>query len=673
MFYVQVALLGIIVGCFYALSATGVVLTYSATGVFNIAHFAIGLLAGYLGWQFNGVWGVPLLLTVPLVLVLCGPLLGLVLERAVFRPLEERRASSSEKLVAALGVTVVVLAVINAVWGPGVQGTVDEPVPRLFSITTFEAGSLVFDYEQIGTLVVTLVVAAGLYVLMRRTTLGIRIRAVVDRRQLAQLSAVDANRVSQVAWALGCTIAALTGLIITGGTLEPLRIIFLGIEIFSVAVVARLVSIPVALAFGFGVMGLGRSLLDIFEPGSGVELPFNVGTVADWYQAFVTNLSSIVLFVALVAFRRLDEVGDQSQGSGLVVGRFGAVRRSGVGTMVSNLVMAGLFVAAPFVLSGADLRAAHRFVALAVIFLSIVVITGFSGHLTLGQASIAGLGAFASARFANAFDLPVLVAMVPGAGVALLAGLAAGFPALRRRGLFLGLTTLGLALIIDRFVFNEQLFQGGPGGLTVTRPVLFGIDLTGDRAFWFYEGVVLALMLFVARNLRSGRLGRVLGAMRDSDVAAESVGIELRRSKLFVFAVSSAMAGVGGAMLTQANGAWDTTTFNPVLGLFWFTAVVVCGLSSSRGALLAAFLYVAVPQVLDLDIQSAIGVFGLGAVFIGRSQGGLVVLLERLAAAVPRRFEAAHRRALERRRPTPPPELVPTAFARRVLAGRSGR
>lgn len=671
MFYVQIALLGVVTGCFYALSATGVVLTYSATGVFNISHFAIGLLAGYLGWQFNGVWGIPLVLTVPLVLLVCGPLLGLVLERVVFRPLEEQRASSSVKLVGALGVTVVILAVINVIWGPGVQGSVDEPVPRLFSVENFDIGPLIFDYEQLGTLVVTLAVAGALYVLMRRTQLGIRIRAVVDRRQLAQLSAINADRVSQVAWGLGCSIAALTGLIITQGTLEPTRIIFVGIEIFSVAVVARLVSIPVALAFGFGVMGVLRSLLDVFQPGMGVDLPFGVGTVADWYQGMITNLSSIVLFVALVAFKRLDEVGDTGSGSGLVAGRFGSSTRPRLARLLPGGAFVAIAVAVPFVVEGADLRAAHRFAALAVIFVSIVAITGFSGHLTLGQASIAGLGAFASARFANAFDLPVIAAMVPGAAVAVLAGLAAGYPALRRRGLFLGLTTLGLALLIDRFVFNEPFFRGGPGGLTVERPTLLGLDLAGDTAFWFYEVVLLLLVLFVARNLRSGRLGRVLGAMRDSDVATESVGIELRSAKLFVFGVSSAMAGIGGAMLTQADQAWDVNTFNPVFGLFWFTAVVVCGLSSTRGALAAAALYVAIPQVLDLDIQSAIGLFGLAALFIGRSRGGLVPAIERAFAAIPDRFDDAYRDAVARRRPPPEPDLVPTAFAQRVLARRA--
>ncbi len=664
MFYVEIALLGIIYGCYYALSATGIVLTYTATGVFNIAHFAIALLAGYLGWQLSGVWGLPMVLVVPIVLLVCGPVMGLVLERVVFRPLQRRHASSSEKLVAALGVTVALLALISGIWGPGVQGTTSEPVPRLFAVNPFQIGSLRFDTEQVGLLCTVLVVAALLYVLFRKTYLGTSIRAVVDRRELAELSAIDANRVSQVAWSLGCTLAALTGLIITQGSLEPTKIIFFGIETFSVAVVARLTSVPKALLFGFFVMGLGRSLLDVFEPFG------STGGWAETYQAVVTNLSSIVLFLALVAFRRLDEVGDTgaTTGQGLVVGAFGRSTVTASSSVLGVLAAIGALVS-PFVLEGRDLRLAQIVLALSVIFISIVCITGFSGHLTLGQASIAGLGAFFSARAANAWDLPVLLAMLAGMAVALAAGLLAGYPAVRRRGLFLGLTTLGLALIIDRFVFNAELFKGGPGGLTVERPSLFGLDLDGDTAFYFFELVVLALVLWLAHNLRTGRLGRVLAAMRDSETAARSVGIGMRRAKLFVFAVSSAMAGLGGALLTQANQNWDTITFNPVLGLFWFVAVVVCGLSSVRGAILAAVLYVVIPRWLDLDIQSAIGIFGLGAVFLGRIPGGLVAQTGRLSHWLRDQVEAQYRAA---RRPPPAPEAppVPTAFAERILAER---
>jgi branched-chain amino acid transport system permease protein len=341
-------------------------------------------------------------------------------------------------------------------------------------------------------------------------------------------------------------------------------------------------------------------------------------------------------------------------------------------------VAAGIAVLAPGFLGGADLRLAHTVLALAVIFVSIVCITGFSGHLTLGQASIAGLGAFFTARATNglgigigdwelfSLELPVLLAMLVGATFSMLAGLAAGYPALRRKGLFLGLTTLGLALIIDRFVFNTPIFQGPPGSLTVVRPTILGIDLSGDVAFYFYELTVVVLMLALARNLRSGRLGRVLAAMRDSETAAQSVGIRLRRAKLFVFGVSSAMAGIGGAMLTQANQNWDTVTFNPVLGLFWFTAVVVCGVSSLGGGILAAVLYIVIPRLLGVGIESAIGVFGLLALFVGKMPGGLVAQVGRVGQVLRGKVTGVY---AEARRPAPeaPPAPVPTAFAQRVL------
>lgn len=661
------ALLGIIFGGLYALSASGIVVTYTATGVFNIAHFAIALFASYVAWQLSGVWGLPLLVVVPITLLLCGPLLGIVLERVVFRPLQARRAASSEKLVAALGVTVVFLALINVIWGPGVQGTTDEPVPRIFGVTGFDLGSLRFDSEQIGSVLTILAVCGLLYVLLRRTFLGTCIRAVVDRRELAELSAIDANRVSQVAWGLGCTLAALTGLLITRGVLEPNKIIFLGIETFSVAVVARLVSLPVAVLFGFFVMGMGRALLDGFQPFGTNPDAWQVET----YDAVVLNLSSIVLFAALVLFRRLDEVGDTgTTGQGLVMGALGRARRIGPVGITVGCVLGAASLLAPAVLHGADIHLAHQFLALAVIFLSITCITGFSGHVTLGQASIAGLGAFASARFTNAFDLPVLVGMIPGALVALVAGLVAGYPALRRKGLFLGLTTLALALIIDRFVFNARLFAGGPGGLEVRRPSLFGLDLSGDVAFYFYELVVVGAMLYLANNLRSGRLGRALSAMRDSETAARSVGIDLRRAKLFVFAVSAGMAGVGGAMFTQADANWDVHSFNPVFGLFWFVAVVVCGVSEIRGAILAAVLYISIPRLTGQDVQSAIGLFGLAALALGRLPGGIVGQLERLPSVLTR-----HLTKLYRDETAPPPEPAPvpqpSAFAQRILEERA--
>jgi branched-chain amino acid transport system permease protein len=210
------------------------------------------------------------------------------------------------------------------------------------------------------------------------------------------------------------------------------------------------------------------------------------------------------------------------------------------------------------------------------------------------------------------------------------------------------------------------MFKGGPGGLTVERPTLFGLDLTSDRAFYFFEVAVVVLFLLLARNLRSGRLGRVLAAMRDSETAAQSIGINLRRAKLFVFGVSSFMAGVGGALMAQSGQNWDNNAFNPVLGLFWFVAVVVCGISSLGGGVLAAVLYILVPHILNRDIQSAIGLFGLTAVFLGSLPGGLIAQPTRIAQWFRSRVGEELRAAAE---PLPEPEPLPAAspFAEKVL------
>ena len=137
MHYVQIILTGIFAGSVYAIGGTGIVLTYKATGVFNLAHFTIGLFAAYVLWQINGVWGVPLWIAAPFVLLVVGPGIGVLLERFVFRSLQRRRASTSEKLVANLGVLVIFLGLINIIWGGGVKGNRKEPVPQLWPTHRF--------------------------------------------------------------------------------------------------------------------------------------------------------------------------------------------------------------------------------------------------------------------------------------------------------------------------------------------------------------------------------------------------------------------------------------------------------------------------------------------------------------------------------------------------------
>ncbi|MGH9184638.1 MAG: ABC transporter permease, partial [Acidimicrobiales bacterium] len=518
MIWVQLALSGVAVGSIYALAGMGVVLTYKATGVFNFAHGAIAVLAAYVYWQLagetsDGGWGWPVGLAALVVVFVLGPLLGALLEVVVFRPLHRSGASTTEKLVATVGAFVLVIGVVVAVWTFEVR-----QVPSLFGTRPLQiASDLVIGIDQLMTVVVAAAVCVGIWALFRFTPLGTEIRAVVDRRELAELAAVNADRVSALAWMMGTTLSALTGVLLAAQsvTLNPYGLTLLVVETFSIAVVARLTSLPVAVGAGVLLLGVGGSLLA--DPR--VSLLGGQGFLGETFDDIKPNLSVVLLFGALLLYRRLDAPDDERP---VVAARPAGSPRQTVGLAATSALV---LVALPFVLDLSGFAYAHRMLAMIVIFASIVAVTGFAGQLTLGQTGFAGLGGFVTARLVNTFDLPVVVAMVGGGLVAMLAGLLVGYPAVRRRGLFLGLTTLAVALLLSRFVFENDRFAGGSVGLQLDRPSLFGWDLSGDRAFYFFELAVMGLALLLTRNLRTGRLGRALAAMRDSEVGARSVGL----------------------------------------------------------------------------------------------------------------------------------------------------
>jgi branched-chain amino acid transport system permease protein len=206
--------------------------------------------------------------------------------------------------------------------------------------------------------------------------------------------------------------------------------------------------------------------------------------------------------------------------------------------------------------------------------------------------------------------------------------------------------------------------------MVLNRPSLFGLSLDGGTAFFYFELAVMGLMLLLARNLRSGRLGRILGAMRDSETAASSVGIDLRTYKLFVFATGAFIAGIGGSLLAMAESStFEARLFDPLSSLFWFTAVIVAGVGSISGALLAAFIFVMLPLILGVDVNSAQFFIGVGALLLGRLRGGLIGVMvrsgRRLAAS--RRTFVEQEREAERAAVVPAPALEPTDFAHRVL------
>ena len=648
------AFAGLGLGAIAALSGVGLLITYRATGVFNIGHGAIAMIAAYLYWQLAR-WGVPSWAAATLVLVVAAPLFGVVLERAVFRPLQRRSATPADSLVATIGILVLLLGVAYVLWGAQARHP-----ESLFPQSVWHMGGVVVHADALTDLAVVVLGTGLLGLVLRLTPLGTQIRAVVDRRDLAELSGVDADRVAAVGWSIGSVFAALTGILLTSTLpLDPFGLTLVVLETFALPVIAGLTNIPIAIGAGIA-LGIGSSEMNLWTPS-------HSGLAQIWNAAHA-NLFVILLLVALLARKRLAESGGDA-GTATTFAR----RRAGEHSPARMALQYGVAAVAmllPLTFGDVNLRQAQEIPALAIIFISIVAVTGYSGQISLGQAGYAGLGALFFAKVSA--STPQLVALLVAAIAAGIVGFLTGYPAIRRRGLFLALTTFAVGAAVSRFVFAQTYFTSD---VTVHRPSLFGLSLEGDHAFYLFELAMLAIAFLIMYNLRAGALGRALVAIRDNEDGARAVGVDVRVLKVLIFTLSAMLAGLGGALLAQQSESFTATAFDPLeASLPWFAVVVVFGADSAAAAVVGAAFVVLVNAVSNQSGAYLIPV-GLVAAFIGRLPGGAAeiarhvtdfavtptVLMERFHASVPP--------------PRQPPVLSDRGRAalQRVRAGRATR
>lgn len=625
----DLAIAGLSIGAIAALSGIGLLVTYRTNGVLNLAQGGIATLIAYVFREMVVEWGLPIWFSAVVSLVIISPLIGVILERFVFRPLARRRASAAESLVASLGVLVLSLGMCAGIWGLGARSD----SPSVFPNKSFTiAGQTRIGVDTLSTLALILIACVALGLIQNRTRFGRQVRAVVDDRQLAELSSVPADRVAAAGWAFGTTLAGFTGVLLAPRLqLNPYGLSLLVLETFAVVVAARLASLPVAVLTALAI-GIGQSELKQVTV---------TGQFADLFNTFQSNLFVVSLLVLLLVIPKLRELGGDAGSAGRFSSR--GAPASGPMTIAERQrdlfgKMAGFgLLLAPLTFAPADLRSAYMVPALALIFLSMVIVTGYSGQVSLGVAGYAGLGALFSLKLANGDlfglpELPGLVAILVGAILVAPVGLITGYPAIRRRGLTLALTTFAVGAVVSRFVFEQPSLSSG---LYVQPLTLFGWEL-GQKSFYVVELFGLGLGMLVVRNLHHGRLGRALLALRDHTEGAAAVGVDVRNLKLLAFTVSSVVAGLGGALLAQSASSFTTDTFAPLQSLLWFTAVVVFGADSAAGAVLAAAFIVAI-DVLAPDGSSILAV-GILALALGWLPGGLASAVRGLLRFVAQRL-----------------------------------
>lgn len=595
---------GIVSGAIYAVTATGLVVTYTVTGVFNFAHGAMGMVLAFLFWQLWQGWGWPAPLALVVVLLVFAPLLGAVVERTMMRRLHG--ASAGIPLVVTVGLMLLLYGLANTVWPQTSARDLPDFLPNV-DVRIGGANGVSVSGEQLITVVVAVLVAVGLRLVFNRTRVGVAMRAVVDDPALAELHGAPAARLSAYAWMIGTALAGVAGILLAPqANMNILQLTLLVVYGYAAAVVGRLRSLPWTVA-GALFLGVANAMAVGYAPSS-VE------------SYIVAALPMALLFGALLAVPQ----------ARLTVGRLIRPRPPRVPSAQASVVGGLAVVAGTLVLvgilGGTALNTFGDAVVLGVLGLSLVLLSGYGGQVSLCQFTFLGLGAWAMARVGGGHSpFGVLAAM----GLCAACGAVLALPAIRLRGLYLGLATLAFAVLMDNLFFTSTSVMGTSGTLDLGRPDLLGWHIDGTGTFIVACSIVLAVCLVLVAAIRRSRAGRRLVGMNDSPAACATVGLDLTVTKLAVFVVASAMAGLAGALYGSLQGAVGADQFQFVLSLAFFLAVTMGG-AGALSAALAAGVFVAVVPALAAHVSAVPDLLyilaGVGAMSIGRRPNGLAQL-----------------------------------------------
>lgn len=606
--------IGVVTGAAYAIAASGLVVTYVTSGVFNIAQGAIGMVFAYLYWQMVDVWHWPIALAAVVVVTVFAPLAGAAIEILLIRRSADKGLAIT--LVVTIALLVLLLFVADWAWKGETRAA-----PSFFGHTGWHLTSKVFVtwHETI-----TIFLAAGLAVFLRlllyRTRVGIAMRAVVDNRDLAALNGARPAWLGTFSWALGAATGALAGILIAPilDDLSVLALTFLVLYAYGAAILGRLRSLPLTFA-GAMLLGLTYSYAVGYLPHDAFfdSIPIS-GLVRE-------SLPVLLLFIVLLVMKH---------------DRFEGVRLQGwrepveVPPFVRSVVVGGLAVMSMAViinfLTAGDVVDVGEGVAYGIIVLSLVPLAGWGGQVSLCQMTFAGLGAFAMARVDGGSFLGLLAAIALAGAV----GAVVGLPALRLRGLYLALATFAFALAMDNMFFPTAVAFTYSGTVHVNRPGIFGLHLTGNGSFVVFLTVVFALLAIGLLALRRGPFGRLLLAMKDSEAACVTLGASLTRTKLAVFTLSAAIAGLGGALLGAMSTQAGATDFASETSLPILLLAVVFGMATTSGALLGGISYALVGTKLQAAVPSIpnlqYALSGLAGIGVGINPDGTVPAVVRM-------------------------------------------
>ncbi len=618
---------GVITGLSYGLLAMGLVLIYKTNRVLNFAQGQLGVVAAVFMvkcfYDFGFNYWFALILSL-LLAAAVGALSELLLRRLFNRP-------RVLVMVATIGLSQV-LFVFTAL--PFIRPkNLFKPFPVPFDVS-FHIGTYLFTPGQVMILVAAPLVAIALAAFVKWSPWGLAMRAMAENADSARLSGVWVRRTSTVAWTVAGVLSAFTAILAAPGQTSSLTEV-LSPDLLLLALTAAMVGAMVSLSWAF-VAAIGVGVIQEI-------LVWNFASTAT-VDLVLFALVMAVLLVRIAALQtgpRRDERSTWFENPRNQLRSETPLRRRVGGTGVVLAVIGAALL--PLVVSVGNSFLISQICIYAVIALSLTVLTGWAGQVSLGQFGLVACGALMAAHLGSSVPL-VLLMPFAGAVTAVIAVLV-GLPALRVRGLYLAVSTLAFALWFMGAVlstpcwnlFNRRICTGlpNPQSTLIARPTLLGIGLDSERAFaWFSLGVLVVSVLMV-RLWRDKGVARRLMAVRDNETGAGAMGIPLARSKLMAFALSGFMAGYAGVCLAFATERFSTSTFDPTFSILVVSMVVIGGLGSIDGAVLGAVYLVGLPAIFGTDPTIQFLTSGLGLLaFILYLPGGLAELFHRLGDVV---------------------------------------
>jgi branched-chain amino acid transport system permease protein len=595
-------MIGVAEGCLFAIAASGLVLTYATTGVFNFAHGAVGMVSAYVFYALTVQHGAPTTVGVLVVLVVFAPLVGLATER-VMRSF--RDASVQTSVVVTIALFVMCIGLAQKFWPPETGARLDNLVGSQ-TINIWEAR---LTRDNVAALVLAVVVALVLRSLLFVSRTGVAMRAVVDNPTLAALNGAPPVSIARYSWILGSVLASLAGILLAsnGSALDPIVLTLFVAGSYGAAVVGKLKSLPLTFA---GAIALG-----VMKQHATFALPHSSA-----WQSVQIAVPGIFLFAALLLV----------PAAKLSVGRIVGAKTPNVPSLPSSVVRAAVFVGAVAVVANLAPRARLFDITTGLIYglllLSLVLLTGYSGQISLCQYVFMAIGAWAMGSYFGGHSVwGILLAGL--AAVPL--GIIVCLPALRLQGLYLALVTFGFASVANDLLLKNDRFYGS-ASVNVGRPHILGINFDDDKAFLVFCAIVFALFAVGLLALRRGAFGRRLAALRDSQAACATLGLDVRRTKLSVFTASAFIAGAAGALFGGLKATADAIQFAPENNVVLLLFAVVGGITTVTGALIGGGLFALLPFIQsEYPDQSGLVFAGvaIAVVALGRQPNGIAGML----------------------------------------------